>query len=81
MHAVRRQRAWTEPRWHTTGDRPLTREDVGLALIARDCCGNWIAGKVAESRGDVVLRPNHAVLRLDIPVSLLDEYQFAEPDS
>jgi hypothetical protein len=81
MHAARSRRAWTAQLWHTTRDRPLTRDDVGRLLIARDCCGNWIYGAVAENGRDVVLRPNHAVLRLDIPVSLLDEYQFAEPDS
>ncbi len=81
MHAARSRGASTAPLWYTTRDRPLTRDDVGRLLIARDCYGNWIVGAVAENGVDVVLRPDHAVLRLDIPVSLLDEYQFGEPDS
>ena len=81
MHAARSRGASTAPLWYTTRDRPLTRDDVGRLLIARDCYGNWIVGVVAENGVDVVLRPDHAVLRLDIPVSLLDEYQFGEPDS
>ena len=81
MHAARSRQASKEPRWCTMRDRPLTRDDVGRSLIARDCCGNWIAGTVAEEGRNVVVRPNHAVLRLDIPVSLLEEYQFAERDS
>jgi hypothetical protein len=68
MHAARSRQASTEPRWCTMRDRPLTRDDAGRALIARDCSGNWIVGTVAEEACNVVARPNHAVLRLDIPI-------------
>jgi hypothetical protein len=81
MHAARSRGPSTAPLWYTTHERPLTRNDVGRLLIARDCCGNRIVGAVAENAGGVVLRPHHAELRLDIPVSLVDEYQFGEPDS
>jgi hypothetical protein len=80
MRAAKSRWASSEPRWYTTRERPLTREDLGAPLIAHDCHGNKIIGTLTEEGGVVVLRPSHAVLRLTIPVSLLSEYQFARSE-
>jgi hypothetical protein len=76
MRSVRSRWASSEPRWRTTRERSLRREDLGAALIAYDCHGNRIVGALTEEGG--VLRPSHAVLRLTIPVSLLSEYLLSE---
>ena len=85
MSAAERRRAAADidtiPKWHTTRERPFTASDLGRLVIARDCFNNWISRRIAEAWFGMILRPKHDLLRLNIPVTLVEEYRFVESSS